>query len=107
MFVRRIRKYLGAYLLQMNLKADAIVFSGGIGERSPAIRSGVCANLDAFGITLDEAANEGHDGASIGVVSQKAEEVTGAAKRPQVLVVPTDEELCIAQDTARLVSAAA
>lgn len=97
MFVYRVRKYLGAYLLRLKLDVDAIVFSGGIGERSAAIRSAVCDNLGAFGIQLDEAENEGHDGATLKIVSDEDKSDI------DVLVVPTDEELCIAQDTAHLV----
>src|SRR5206468_3179562 len=55
-FVSSVRHYLGAYLLLMN-GAEAIVFTGGIGENSTAMRAAVCANLDWFGIRLDPAAN--------------------------------------------------
>src|SRR5207247_3367678 len=51
-FVASVRHYLGAYLLLLN-GADAIVFTGGIGENSSAIRSAVCRDLDWFGIAID------------------------------------------------------
>src|SRR5207253_2495528 len=51
-FVAAVRHYLGAYLLLLN-GADAIVFTGGIGENSAEIRSAVCADLDWFGIGLE------------------------------------------------------
>ena len=56
-FVAAVRHYLGAYLLLLN-GADAIVFTGGIGENSRAMREAVCANLDWFGIALDPLSNE-------------------------------------------------
>ena len=56
-FVAAVRHYLGAYLLLLG-GADAIVFTGGIGENSATMRAAMCANLDWFGIALDPAANE-------------------------------------------------
>src|SRR5262249_9183345 len=48
-FVQSVRHYLGSFLLQLG-GCDAIVFTGGIGENSPTMRSAICANLDWFGI---------------------------------------------------------
>src|SRR5579872_5044768 len=56
-FVASVRHYLGAYLLLLN-GADAIVFTGGIGENSTGMREAICADLDWFGIRLDRARNE-------------------------------------------------
>src|SRR5258708_110451 len=56
MFVAAVRHYLGAYLLLLG-GADAIVFTGGIGENSLSMRTAICANLDWFGIALDPKAN--------------------------------------------------
>src|SRR5207237_7721992 len=56
LFCYRVKKYLGAYLAAMN-GADAIVFAGGIGENSPAVRGRACAGLDWLGIGVDEARN--------------------------------------------------
>ena len=53
-FIASIRHYLGAFLLELG-GADAIVFTGGIGENSSAIRAGVCRELSWFGIELDPA----------------------------------------------------
>lgn len=72
---------------------DALVFSAGIGENSAEIRSRVCAGLHAFGIDLDEAANTAARGEAI---------ISTADSLIKVMVIPTDEELGIAQDTARL-----
>ena len=60
-FVAAIRHYLGAYLLELN-GADAIVFTGGIGENSVRIRTAVCRELDWFGIALDPALESGRTG---------------------------------------------
>src|SRR5262245_26202484 len=64
-FVASVRHYLGAYLLLLN-GADAIVFTGGIGENSSRIREAVCANLDWFGILLDGLKNDNAKGEKIG-----------------------------------------
>ena len=93
--MHRIRKYLGAYLLNLNLDVHAIVFSGGIGEHSERVRSKVCGGLDRFGIALNDKANNSCTG-NCSVISE------GAESSIDVLVVPTDEELCIARDTVRL-----
>src|SRR5262249_24492753 len=60
-FAASVRHYLGAYLLLMN-GAEAIVFTGGIGENSPTLRSLVCNALDWFGIALDPGKNAGAKG---------------------------------------------
>ncbi|MGH7616171.1 MAG: acetate kinase, partial [Gemmatimonadaceae bacterium] len=89
--------YLGAYLATLN-GADAIVFAGGIGENAPAVRSRICANLDALGIVADDAKNStlvGHEGRF---------DAVGA--RVELWVIPTDEELLIARDTWRVVTGA-
>ena len=55
-FVRAIRHYVGAFLLELG-GVDVMTFSGGIGENSEAIRSAVCRGLAGFGIELDESVN--------------------------------------------------
>ncbi|KAL2653604.1 hypothetical protein R1flu_021732 [Riccia fluitans] len=94
-FVHRIRKYLGAYLVQLGGEVDALVFSAGIGEASGYIRRLVCDGLDRFGIQLDEQENK--DG-KIG-----AKEIQSKESKIKVLVIPTDEELSIAQQTIEVV----
>jgi acetate kinase len=86
-FCYRVRKYIGAYLAVLG-RLDAIVFTGGIGENSGAVRSSVCAGLRHLGITVDKEKN----GAAAGKVLEIQED--GAPVR--VLVVRTDEELEIA-----------
>jgi acetate kinase len=91
-FVAAIRHYLGAYLLELN-GADAIVFTGGIGENSARIRAGVCGDLDWFGIELDPA----HDKAG------PAERlVSTPGSRVQVWTVPTNEEIVVARQSKEL-----
>ena len=52
MFCRRVRQYIGAYLAEMD-GAEALLFSGGIGENSPALRRRVCEGLSWFGVALE------------------------------------------------------
>jgi acetate kinase len=94
-FCYRARKYIGAYLAAMN-GADAVVFTGGIGENSPEVRARICDGLQWIGIELDEKLNRLHTGGREGLIS-------GEGSRPSVYVIPTDEELLIARDTVRCV----
>ncbi|MEP7212599.1 MAG: acetate kinase [Acidobacteriota bacterium] len=94
-FCYRIQKYIGAYLAAMN-GADAIVFSGGIGENSPAIRSTICDTLSWLGIELDETQNSRFTNGSEGIFSS-------AASKLNLWVIPTNEELLIARDAVRLI----
>ena len=97
LFCYRIKKYLGAYLAAMN-GADGVVFTGGIGENSPAIRARVCAEMSWLGIDLDDAKNASLVG-SEGRIDRDG-------SRVQLWVIPTDEELLIARDTWRVVAGA-
>jgi len=94
-FCYRVRKYIGAYLAAMN-GADAVVFTGGIGENSPEVRAGICDGLQWIGIELDEELNRQHSGGREGLISKEG-------SRLAVYVIPTDEELLIARDTVRCV----
>jgi acetate kinase len=100
-FCYRVKKYLGAYLAAMN-GADAIVFAGGIGERSPDIRARICAGLDWLGITIDDARNARLTGAG----DDREGRIDDGTSRVAVWVIPTDEELLIARDTWRVVTGA-
>jgi acetate kinase len=88
-FVASVRHYLGAYLLLLN-GADAIVFTGGIGENSAAMRAAVCACLDWFGIALDPAKNQAARGEMA---------IQAAGSRAQIWIMPTNEELIVARQT--------
>ncbi len=94
-FCHRIRRYVGAFFAVLN-GADALIFSGGIGENSPEIRARVCLGLGALGIVLDPSANEACIGAEAAVSS--------AASAMQVWVIPTNEEALIARETLRIVN---
>jgi acetate kinase len=93
-FCYRAKKYVGAFLTALG-GADAIVFTGGIGENSFSIRSQICRGLEWAGLSLDEKRNEKTIGVE-GVISQDG-------CRLAAYVIPTDEELLIARDTARCV----
>ena len=91
-FCYRARKYLSAYLAVVG-GAEAVIFSGGIGENSPAIREKICQNMEWCGLKFDSAANSltvGRDG-----------RISGADSRLKAFVVRTDEELIIARETGR------
>jgi acetate kinase len=90
-FAYRVRKYVAAYLAVLG-RCDALVFTGGIGENSARVRAEVCQGLDGFGISVDGERNRRGEV----VVSPE-----GAAVA--VMVVPTDEELAIARQTAAVV----
>lgn len=92
-FCLRVRKYIGAYLARMN-GADAVVFTGGIGENSPEIRRRICAEMDFLGIAVDPAANEA-------LAEGKEGDFAAAGARVRLWVIPTNEELLIARDTVR------
>lgn len=94
--VHRIRHYIGAYLAALG-GADAIVFTAGVGENNPALRSEACAGLEWLGVEIDPELNEARDRA--------ARRISTDASRIAVLVVPTDEEAEIARQTWALVGA--
>ncbi len=91
-FVHEIRRWLGAYLIELG-GLDALVFTAGIGENRPEIRAAVCAGLEAFGIALDPALN---------AAARGQETRISPPDRPvQVWVIPTNEELVVAREVKR------
>ncbi|MEM2298967.1 MAG: acetate kinase [Thermofilaceae archaeon] len=88
-FAHRVKKYIGAYMAVMN-GADAIVMTAGIGERSPAMRRMILEGLENMGIILDPVKNEQPEQHS-GIISRDD-------SRVKVLVIPTNEELAIAEE---------
>ncbi len=86
----RIKKYIGAYTAILG-GVDAIVFTAGIGENSPDVRSLSCSDLGYLGIEIDEEKNISSSG--------EIREISTAASRVKILVVPTNEELKIAIET--------
>jgi acetate kinase len=93
-FCYRARKYIGAYLVSMG-GADAVVFTGGIGEHSPEIRARVCADLEWAGLTIDAGQNQETVGRE-GRISTEGSPL-------HTWVIPTNEELLIARDTVRCI----
>src|SRR5262245_40314694 len=93
-FVASVRHYLGAYLLLLG-GADAIVFTGGIGENSAAMRAAVCANLEWFGIALDVMKNARAKGEAT---------IHADGRRVQLWIMPTNEELIVARQAKALLA---
>ncbi|WP_194827034.1 acetate kinase [Nocardia sp. XZ_19_231] len=93
-YIHRLRRYLGAYLVELGT-VDDIVFTAGVGENSPAVRADALAGLQALGIEIDPARNETR-APGIRRISPDFAPVT-------VLVVPTNEELAIARAAHELV----
>ena len=91
-FAYEVRKYIGAYAAAMG-GVDAIVFTAGVGENSAEMRARVMEGLEYLGAKLDAEANR--------VRGQEAV-ISTADSKVTVLVIPTNEELMIAQDTAAL-----
>ncbi len=87
-----MRRYLGAYLVLLG-GADAIVFTGGIGENSARMREDVCADLDWFGIALDATANQKARGEAA---------IHAPGSRVQIWIMPTNEELVVARQAKAL-----
>jgi acetate kinase len=96
-FVRAIRHYVGAFMLELG-GLDVISFSGGIGENSAGIRSAVCRNLAGFGVELDDAVNAA--ARTTGAVSSEGSQV-------KVLIITADEEIIVARETVGVVQLAA
>lgn len=93
-FVYRIVKYIGAYAMVLG-RVDAIVFTAGIGENSPYTREHVCKRLGLIGVDIDLEANDCHG---------KERRISTDKSKVEVWIVPTNEELAIAQQTYELVN---
>jgi acetate kinase len=89
-YTYRVKKYIGAYAAAMG-GLDALVFTAGIGENSPEIRAAVCEGLGFLGVGLDAQRNTTLEGAE--------RDVSAADTKVRVLVIHTDEERLIAQET--------
>jgi acetate kinase len=93
-FVRAVRHYLGAFLVDLG-GLDILTFSGGIGENDAPIRAAICRGLDAFGIQLDSDAN---------LAARAEARISSSASPAAVYVVPADEERIVARAAAELLS---
>ena len=92
LFTSEIRRHLGGLLVELG-GADVIVFTGGIGENAAALRSDVCANLQAFGIELNSAVNDAASGETC---------ISSSESKTEVWVIPTNEELIVARQAKEL-----
>ena len=94
-FAYEVRKYIGAYAAALG-GLDCLVFTAGVGENSASMRQSICQGLEFLGVELDPEKN-----------AMRGEErmISAEGSRVQVWVIPTNEELMIAQDTAELVQA--
>ena len=93
MFNYGVKKLIGAYAAAMG-GVDAIIFTAGVGENSKSQRMAIASDLEFMGVKMDAAAND---------VRGKEAVISAADSRVKVLLIPTNEELMIAQDTAALV----
>ncbi len=93
-FAYRVKKYIGEYAAVMN-GVDAIVFTAGVGEHTPYVRSQACKDMDYLGVMLDEEKN-------LACTRGSATDLTKQGGKVRILVIPTNEELVIAQETLRV-----
>ena len=91
-FAYEVKKYVGAYAAAMG-GVDAIIFTAGVGENDKAIRAMVCQGLEYMGVKLDAEANNGRGKECV---------ISTADSKVKILLIPTNEELMIAKDTAAL-----
>ena len=97
MYCYRVKKYIGAYYASLN-GLDALVFTAGAGENNKAVRWLSCLGLENLGICLDKHRN------NRGIVDQVTE-IQDAASKVKVLIIPTNEELEIAEQSLAVIMA--
>lgn len=90
-----VKRYVGAYIAAMN-GIDALVFTAGVGEHTPEVRSRVAGNMDYLGIKIDEKKNYES-------IRGEVRDISAPDSRVKVLIIPTNEELVIARETKELV----
>ncbi|MFC5502126.1 acetate/propionate family kinase [Lysinimonas soli] len=95
-YLHRLRHYIGAYAAVLG-GLDALVFTAGVGENSREVRSGAVEGLEFLGLRIDETANAERSGV--------ARRISASDAPVAILVVPTDEELQIARETAAVLAA--
>lgn len=96
MFVLQVKKYIGAYYAELD-GCDAIVFTAGIGENDDLVRGSICSGLDALGIAIDPAKNEG---------CREFRDISKEGAKAHAFVIPTNEEYAIATETIEAVKEA-
>ncbi len=94
MFNYSCKKYVGAYMAALG-GLDCIVFTAGVGENTQSVREGVVSGLEAFGIVLDKEKNAQKNDGTV-------HDISAASSKVKILVIPTNEELVIARETAAL-----
>ena len=94
-FGYNVKRYVGAYIAAMN-GIDALVFTAGVGEHTPEIRSRVAGNMEYLGMKLDEQKNYSGERGVLRDISMPD-------SRVRILIIPTNEELVIARETKALV----
>ncbi len=94
-FVHSTRHWIGAFFLALN-GCDALVFTAGIGENNPGLRAAICAQLDELGLVLDPVKNAALRGEG---------EISATSSRVKIFVIPANEELVVARETLRNISA--
>jgi acetate kinase len=94
-YAQRAKSYIGRYFVELG-GAQAVVFTGGIGENSPEIRQRICEGLTCIGLNLDHTANDRISGGESGMITTEDSSFKS-------YVLPTNEELLIARDTVRVI----
>ncbi len=95
MYIYRAKKYIGSYITVME-GVDLIIFSGGIGENSPLIREKICEGLQFLGLEFDRKKNAN--------IKAKEAVISKQDSKIKVMIIPTNEELVIAEDTMKIVT---
>lgn len=90
----QVKKHIGAYVAAMG-GLDAVIITGGLGERSASVRERILGNMEILGIEFDRTANE--------ICKCMEQEITVPSSRVKVFVIPTDEELMIARDMVHII----
>jgi len=94
MMCNRVKKYVCSYAGLLG-GVDAICFTAGIGENSDIVREKVCHNLEFMGVEIDKDKNQ--------IKNHQIREINKESSKTKIFVIPTNEELVIAQDTFNLV----
>ena len=95
MMIQQLKKYIGGYAFEMG-GLDTLLFTGGIGENSDVVRAMTCKGLESFGVVLDEEKNL--------AMNRKEGKISKPDSKVDIWIIPTNEELVIAQDTALLLA---
>lgn len=96
MYITQLRRFIGAYMVTLG-NVDVISFTAGVGENAARVRKDALANLEMYGIEIDDELNEAEN--------QEARVISSSDSRTKVMVVPTNEELAIARKCVALINA--